>query len=51
MRVDQFKEMLKGVPKDFEIEVYDSDTGEWVQNFGGSGWIRFVKELPAEELE
>lgn len=51
MRVDQLIGMLSGIPGDFEVEVYDSAEGEWIGEFGGAGWIRFIKELPGEELE
>jgi len=51
MRVDKFKKILRGIPGDFDVQVFDNNEGEWISQFGGAGWIQFVKQVEAEDEE
>ena len=47
MRVDEFRLLLRGIPKDFDMQIWDGERGMWESDVAGK--IKFVKELPLPE--
>lgn len=47
MRVEEFRLLLRRIPKDFDIQVLDTGRGEWQSDL--SEMVQFVKAVSIED--